>query len=309
MLWAIVFFLVLSAASIIAQSTDVNQCIFEYQWAFNSLKQTPCLVAAQLESLCSGSVPVNAIPVGTHYLGPTFAAATSCVCSTVTYSVISACGGCQNRTFTSWGNWSVNCPYVEITTFPKPIPPAVEVPSWAYLNVTVSDVFDPVAAQANITHALATSAAAASSSSVSSTISTNLPSNQASAPGHSNTGAIAGGVVGGIVFLAGVALAIWFFLRRRGWKNRAVNRRPVNLDEDDICVPPLPTEGYTSDRTVTSPISSDRTPYVHSRGTSDVGSMVTSAVYTTFGGQHSTDSLPYNPVSQAPRGFSGAAEI
>jgi len=193
--------------------------------------------------------------------------------------------------------------------FPKPIPPAVEVPSWAYLNITVSDIFDPVAAQANITHALATSTAAPSSSSATSTISTNMPSSQASTSSRSNAGAIAGGVVGGIVFLAGVALgAIWFLLRRRGWKNRVVNRRPVNLDEDDACVPPLPTEGYASNHTVTSPISSGPTPYVHSRETSDVGSMVTSAVYTTFGGQHSTDSLPYNP-SQAPRGYSGAAEI
>jgi hypothetical protein len=52
--------------------------------------------------------------------------------------------------------------------FPKPIPPADDVPSWAYLNVTLvriscsvtilllfiagihqSDVFDPVAAQAS----------------------------------------------------------------------------------------------------------------------------------------------------------------
>lgn len=118
----------------------------------------------------------------------------------------------------------------------------------------------------DITHALTTSTAAPSSSSASSTVSKYLPSSQASTSRHSNAGAIAGGVVGGIVFLSGVALGtVWFLLRRRGWKKRVANRRPVNLDEDDVSMPPLPTEGYTSGRTVTSPISSGRAPYVHVR--------------------------------------------
>jgi hypothetical protein len=63
------------------------------------------------------AVSVDAIPVGTHYLGPTFADATPCRCSTVTYSLLSACAGCQNRDFTNWINWSLNCPYVEISTY------------------------------------------------------------------------------------------------------------------------------------------------------------------------------------------------
>lgn len=308
MLWRTVFVVLVLSGNTIAQSSDVNQCVFEYQWAFNSLKQTPCLVAAQLESICSGPVGVNAIPVGNRYLGPTFAAATPCICSTVTYSLISACAGCQNRTFTTWTNWIVNCPFTEIVIFPQPIPPNVDVPSWAYLNVSLTDVFDPVAAQANITHTLPTpTTAQPSTSSASSSI---AQSSQTSTSNHSNAGAIAGGVVGGIIFLAAVALgALWFVLRRRrGWKNRAIDRRLVNLDEDEPHVPPPPTEGYTIDRTVTTPISSDRTPYVHSRETSDVGSMVTSAVYTTFGGRRSADSLPHNP-SQAPRGYYGAPEI
>ena len=52
---------------------------------------------------------VDAIPVGNHYLGPTPSTATPCECSSVTYSLLSACGGCQNRTFIDWLTWSENC--------------------------------------------------------------------------------------------------------------------------------------------------------------------------------------------------------
>jgi hypothetical protein len=52
---------------------------------------------------------VNSIPVGTHYIGPSPTNATPCQCSTVTYSLVSACGGCQERNFLSWTDWAANC--------------------------------------------------------------------------------------------------------------------------------------------------------------------------------------------------------
>jgi hypothetical protein len=54
-------------------------------------------------------VVINSIPVGTHYIGPSPANATTCQCSTVTYSLVSACGGCQERNFLSWTDWAANC--------------------------------------------------------------------------------------------------------------------------------------------------------------------------------------------------------
>ncbi|KAF8212032.1 hypothetical protein K438DRAFT_1223974 [Mycena galopus ATCC 62051] len=100
------------------------------------MKQTPCLVAAYLESACQGAAEVDSIPVGTHYIGPSGALVSLCSCSTVTYSLISACGGCQNRTFLSWPDWAVNCPQVEVTQFLPTVPAQTVVPSWAYLDVT-----------------------------------------------------------------------------------------------------------------------------------------------------------------------------
>ncbi|KAJ3916850.1 hypothetical protein F5877DRAFT_21644, partial [Lentinula edodes] len=76
----------------------------------NSLQQSPCLVAALLESQCDPlGVQVPALPASNHYTGPSSGQATTCECSTLTYMLISACGACQNRTWISWQNWSQNC--------------------------------------------------------------------------------------------------------------------------------------------------------------------------------------------------------
>lgn len=52
---------------------------------------------------------VNAIPPDTHYIGPSVADADGCHCSSVTYSVVSACAGCQQRSYLNWTTWSYNC--------------------------------------------------------------------------------------------------------------------------------------------------------------------------------------------------------
>ena len=143
--------------------------------SINALGQNPCLVAAFLESACgtrtfslhflSGestmafylATNIPAIPdvPGDHYLGPNATEADPCRCSSVTYSMISACAGCQNRTYTDWLTWNENCPEVSFTTwefiliwkitfhelhfsrFPESLPPSVKVPSWAYLDITL----------------------------------------------------------------------------------------------------------------------------------------------------------------------------
>ncbi|KAF9469205.1 hypothetical protein BDZ94DRAFT_1243948 [Collybia nuda] len=304
-----VFTLITRTAS---QSSNVTRCTTDYQWSLNSLHQTPCLVAAYLESACSVQPQeVNEIPPGNHYLGPQFVQADACKCSTVTYSLISACGGCQNRTFTSWANWSLNCPVLYVTLYPKPIPIGTDVPSWAYLNVTkTNNTFDPVAAHNNAANTPPTSLSASLPSNTAHVSSSSTSDRPAKA---SNAGAIAGGVVGGIVGLVIIALIIfWFFLRNgSSWKRRSRAQDRVDLDEDDVPAmspPPMTSYGGNSGTPISSPLS----PYQHSRDASDLGSLgspVTSTgIYTTFGGRGSMDSIPYNP-SQATRGYTGAAEL
>ena len=52
---------------------------------------------------------------GTHYIGPTAADANACNCNTVRYSMVSACGLCQNATIISWTSWATNCTSVYIS--------------------------------------------------------------------------------------------------------------------------------------------------------------------------------------------------
>ena len=104
------------------------------EWqAINSKSQTPCLVAAYLESACGErtfslqffsseyritlylATNIPEVPLGNHYLGPTASEANLCRCSSVTYSAISACAGCQNRAYVSWLTWNQDCTEVFLT--------------------------------------------------------------------------------------------------------------------------------------------------------------------------------------------------
>lgn len=300
-------------ANVAAQSSNVTQCIPAYSWAMNSKQQTPCLVAAYLEGVCTGQpFSVNSIPPGTHYLGPDSSEANPCFCSTVAYSLVSACGGCQNRTFTSWGNWSLSCTSTEIATFPGAIPSGTDVPVWAYLDVTtfVNETFDPLAAQQSLTDSPVTSSITSASSYLqqSSTVSTVIsqptvsalkPSSTAvnHASSHSNAGAIAGGVVGGLVFFAVAALvALWWFIRRRNPRDRAFVIPPTNM----VSSTGLPD----------GPSLLSTNPYIGSDTSTFPGSPVTSAVYTTLPSRRSLESISHYGTSVAPsRGYTGAPEV
>jgi len=280
LLWS---FLVWNAKRISSQSTEVNSCIQSYQWSLNTRKQTPCLVAAYLETVCKG-IPfsVKALPNGNHYLGPTFAEADPCTCSSVYYSLISACGGCQDRTFANWTSWSVNCVAVFLTVFPKDIPPATEIPQWAYLNVTEdNNNFNPLRAQQVSEQAPGPPVPSTSTTSVA-VLPT--PSNTSGSPADSssaitshkksNAGAIAGGVVGGIAFLAALVLALFWWSRTKrnpttsransivnNWRRKQRQRKDaadIDLDEDVRVTPfPFNSSEHADDirRDTSSPLS------------------------------------------------------
>ncbi|KAG2356136.1 hypothetical protein BDR07DRAFT_1464207 [Suillus spraguei] len=227
--WSLI--VVLAAAALVprgvfAQTSDVA-CLSSYGWMNNSLQQTPCLVAAYLDSVCSGGdYSVNSLPSGDHYAPPTASEANNCQCSTVTYSLISACGDCQNATYLTWSSWSYNCTQIYLGVYPNNIPSGTAVPNWAYLNVTTNG-FDPVAAQndGDLPESTATKAQSTVSVPSSSTASATLTSSSGSPTASStssnnskssNAGAIAGGVVGGVVGAAIIiGLATWYFIKRR----------------------------------------------------------------------------------------------
>ncbi|KAG1891139.1 hypothetical protein F4604DRAFT_1949432 [Suillus subluteus] len=227
--WSLI--VVLTAAAFVprgafAQTSNAT-CGSSFAWMNNSLQQNPCVVSSYLESVCwGGDFTVNALPPDTHYAAPTSAEANPCECSTVTYSLISACGACQNATYLTWSQWNYNCTEVFLQTYPDNIPSGTKVPNWAYLNVTANG-FDPVAAQNNgdTPESTATSVQSTGSVASSSSVSASLTSSSGTATGSStsstdskssNAGAIAGGVVGGIVGVAAIiGFATWFFIKRR----------------------------------------------------------------------------------------------
>ncbi|KAK0459822.1 uncharacterized protein EV420DRAFT_292507 [Desarmillaria tabescens] len=116
-------------------------CLPSYNWTHNDCDQTPCEVAAWLISQCTDQQ-------NTHYLGPTSPQDTNeCECSSVVYSLVSACAVCQERNYLSWDAWKANCSSVYYSIFPKNIPIQTTVPVWAYANYSDLDEFDVFTAQ------------------------------------------------------------------------------------------------------------------------------------------------------------------
>ncbi|KDR73490.1 hypothetical protein GALMADRAFT_227940 [Galerina marginata CBS 339.88] len=265
MLWFLLSLLTLSLnlQGILAQS-DAS-CLPFYNWTSNSHKQTPCDVASSLLAICNnGPFPVDALPESTHYLGPSLQNANPCQCSTVTYSLMSACGACQGRTYLSWSVWSANCPTVSLSSFPELIPTGVAVPGWAYLDVKANDNFDQSLAKqdANLTESTAipsptssvvkSTAAKSSSSTVvkstsgftTATATTSiLPSPSASSAGDSSSSAsrikkenaIGGGIVGGLVGLMVICgLFFWYIQRRRRFARDGQPLPSLNATDPEI---------------------------------------------------------------------------
>jgi len=216
--------------------------------------------------------------------------------------MISACGGCQNRTFIDWLTWSANCTTVYFMTFPKPIPSSIVVPSWAYLNLTLTNNdFSPSIAEQNAT-------ATASSTSVPTSSSTPT---SASGNSKSNAGAIAGGVVGGLVFLAIIGLVVlWYILR----KKRNMVQKDVTFDSQALVSGPSLSQATPGLSLLSQSI------YTSDMSTFPGSPLTTSGVFTTIPpSRRSLESLslsvaqlgggPQNHGTPAQRGYKGMPEI
>ncbi|KAG2349767.1 hypothetical protein BDR05DRAFT_943645 [Suillus weaverae] len=211
---------VLAAAAFVPKSafaqTSTATCLSSFGWMNNTLGQDPCIVTSYLQSACGAFTMIPLTP-STYYGAPAPAAADSCSCNTVTYSVMGACSACQNASYLS---------------YPMNIPTGTRVPNWAYLNVTGG--FDPVAAQNNgdlpestatnvqstltVTYSTILSASLTTvyaSLTSSSAAATGLSPTSASSSTSSNVGAIAGGVVGAILGAVIIGLVTWLLIKRR----------------------------------------------------------------------------------------------
>ncbi|TEB30503.1 hypothetical protein FA13DRAFT_1733820 [Coprinellus micaceus] len=132
-------------------ASGVATCSVEL-WTYNSLNQSPCVVGSALGSVChaSGQFSIPPLPPRAHYVGPWArpTEATPCRCSTVFYSLLSACAYCQASDFIGWSDYSANCTTVYSGVFPRAIPRGIAVPAWAYMDVNATDFFNPLLAEA-----------------------------------------------------------------------------------------------------------------------------------------------------------------
>ncbi|OJA15784.1 hypothetical protein AZE42_10337 [Rhizopogon vesiculosus] len=116
----------------------------------NSLGQNPCLVGSYLVSECLNyTLIITPFTIGDPYTGPNLDTANDCLCSTVTYSILGACGTCQNNTVETWSVWNFNCSasLTHLSVYPLNIPNGTAIPHWAYLDVVTNDMFNAAAAQ------------------------------------------------------------------------------------------------------------------------------------------------------------------
>ncbi|KAH9973142.1 hypothetical protein BGW80DRAFT_1445676 [Lactifluus volemus] len=208
------------------------------EWTYNSLGQNPCLVSATLLSTCyGGRFNLQALQQGYAYAGPTPDDNTTCKCSPVVYSLLSACDACQGSTWFNWYNYSPHC-------IPEQPPSSIRVPHWALIDITIEATWDlaesyavgdlPEVLPGALINGMSTSTSSVipSSTATSTSISSTQPTDTAtsssqttdtatsssppsSAGSSSNVGAIAGGVAGGLVAASAAALILFFLLRRR----------------------------------------------------------------------------------------------
>ncbi|KAJ7904954.1 hypothetical protein B0H13DRAFT_2334400 [Mycena leptocephala] len=206
-----VFSTVILASIAAAQPSTNATCSSSFAWSFNSLRQSPCLIAAYLASVCDDGlfmVPALVDDLG-YYHGPSVAQANACACSSVFYSLLSACTECQSGMVTTWKIFTTNCTTVYSQIFPRNIPFGTAVPHWAYQNVTGDEMFNSTLAQLQLNTPESTETPQATQ--------TDLP------PGLLNTSSskklnikdVVGGVVGGITMLFVFCVTLFWCIRRR----------------------------------------------------------------------------------------------
>lgn len=226
-----------------AQLTNATCDVSGSEWSFNSLGQSPCVMASYMFTPCWGTYTIYALRPGWLYTGPRSKGDSDpCVCSSVMYSLLSACQFCQSSASTSiepWWMWTENCTATEVQNgfFIQGIPFGTKIPVWAFKPFDTNDTFSLVGAQ-QVAASNQTELEPASTSSSRTPISpsaTNIrptetpsPSSSSGAASSSNSsstpvGAIVGGVVGGVAGIALIAGLVFFFLHKSKQKERPLS--------------------------------------------------------------------------------------
>ncbi|PPR05942.1 hypothetical protein CVT24_006667 [Panaeolus cyanescens] len=190
---------------------------------YNTMAQSPCVVSGILLSVCLGrEVTIRTLSgVDDNYPGAQASGeGSTCRCSTVYYSMLSACAYCQAHDWITWLEQQANCVDISDRHLPILIPSNTSIPNYAYADVIANARFDIAAAQAMLS--ATTSSASASGTTFSSattshsdTSSSPTPTNTPYIPDRekkeTNIGAIVGGVIGGLL-VVGIVIAVIVYM-------------------------------------------------------------------------------------------------
>jgi len=224
-----VFFLALAAVpAAVAQSANANCTdIPTYNWVFNSKSQSPCLVAEDLATVCDrNGFTLYPLSPGGSYGGPSEDQNNNCHCTSVFYSLISACAACQDGSWIPWTQYIQNCStQVFLTVYPANIPSYTSVPHWAYLNVSASNnSFNlDAASSASGPESISPGSATAGAGTTGSTSTSKSSSHSKASPGT-----IAGAVVGSIIGASIIVGGILYWLNK---KRKAAKRKAARMSE------------------------------------------------------------------------------
>ncbi|KAH9169208.1 hypothetical protein EDB89DRAFT_2231404 [Lactarius sanguifluus] len=209
--------LVLLAASnfVVAQIMGPD-CNVTMDWSFNSLGQSPCIVAAYMLATCNSSVFIlEPLQPGNSYTVSDSSSFNNCLCNSVAYNLLSVCDACQGQNWRAWSNYSSNCPNGPFPLpFPNSVPLGTRVPQWALVDHTLEDNWNATKVGIDTPEIAPGSFAVSGSTS---------PTPSPPSRGHfsspsvngPNTGTIVGGVVGGVAALATIGALLFYFLRKR----------------------------------------------------------------------------------------------
>ncbi|KAF8587080.1 hypothetical protein K439DRAFT_1631062 [Ramaria rubella] len=235
------------AWQVVAQATTSVTCTTEL-FTENKEGDSPCLVAAALQGVCTdGIFNIPPLAPGRIYTGPLIGGSNVCTCSSVTYSMVAACGACQGAEVEFWSEWITNCSTSQVTvaSFPQPLPQGVTVPAWAYLDVMTGNMWSATEAE-NVEAEDLPDSSASGPLPTSHPVTSNLPGTN-SGGSKLNIPAIAGGAAGGGVALILIAVFIFIFIRRRNRRSRAALSKGAAGVYGEKVNFPGPGSGYPSD--------------------------------------------------------------
>lgn len=209
---AVLTSLVLLAASelVVAQIMGPD-CNVTMDWSFNSLGQSPCIVAAYMLATCNDSVFIlQPLQPGNSYTvsGTIF---DYCLCTSVAYNLLSVCDACQGQNWRAWSNYSSNCSdRLSPLPFPYSVPLGTRVPQWALVDHTLEENWN--ATKAGIDTPEIEPGSLTDPGSTSPNPNGDDFSSSSNGP---NTGTIVGSIVGGVAALATIGALLFYFLRKR----------------------------------------------------------------------------------------------